>query len=961
MVQSIFLQIVKMSLSAALVAGAVMLLRLVFRKAPRAAVCALWALVALRLILPALPESRISVVPEKLADGSAVTTITEQNIEKTVRVKEADLRFDQIRMSHPEVPVREEGGERYLEVSEKTGEVPKTFENTVLPVLPFVWIAGAALMLLYMLVSYGRMKRRTAASIRLRDSVYLCDSIDTPFVLGTVRPRIYLPSGLSEEQREYVLAHEQAHLARLDHIWKPFGFVLLAVHWFNPVLWAAYLFFCRDIELACDEKVIKDRTAAYRKEYSEALLEYNRPGKALAVCPLFFGEVAVGTRIKALIRYRKPAFWTLLAVLAAGLVTAGCALTDPSRTSEPSETLEQTVSTEALTEAQPSQEVESPEETSSPAETAAPTESSEAATVPAEPSEESSSGQEDETPYTGQYAAERIFFLSREEIEGLSDKPFSPSDYVGETDFGFGLLDTAGKRIIWKTDRFYNYTSSIQGESVLHVFDLDFMEAPRQICADAGLGQGYYILDQEVMYRISLDHSKKEVSILDKIPLPDVTAEDVRDMQKVSGTPYGSGVLLIMKDGDTNYLWEPGNTAFSPTEEGYRVQKLGEGQYRIIERDGREWTVSLPLPEVQVIYADYDGRWYPYNAGLLLFNYEVDGQTAQLRHYDPEGKLVSVSELDTSDWLSVPERISGEYKLDLYMVPRADGVSLYGISSGYHILQKEPVWEDLTAYEKEILSGRILPVGNGGILAENEGFRIDLDQDGKTDEIKWEACAGRDGSIGYSFYYNGRNAGYELNEQLEDNFYPKDAGYRLCLVSLDGRTISVVMSSEERMQVVDFIYAHGDNDALILYARVRMRSEEKTIDELIPCSSLAEYIAQGWECRPSYGDLLDIDGDGKEENVYVRYFTFGYSYFEELYVGDINGRDQATCVMGCCVMGWNVTDGYQKEIYRFRRLYYSLEEAGEMQIIGEGSSADPHAKAVYIPQQFADGWRYTVQ
>ena len=184
-------------------------------------------------------------------------------------------------------------------------------------------------MLLYALVSYLRLRRRVSVSLPVQDHIYLCDAISSPFILGVVKPHIYLPSGLDEVQRQNVLAHEQAHLARRDHWWKPLGFALLAVYWFNPVLWLAYALLCRDIELACDERVIRTMDESAVKTYSTVLLACSMPRKAAITCPLAFGEVGVKERVKNALHYKKPAFWVVAASVAVCVVVAVCFLTNP--------------------------------------------------------------------------------------------------------------------------------------------------------------------------------------------------------------------------------------------------------------------------------------------------------------------------------------------------------------------------------------------------------------------------------------------------------------------------------------------------------------------------------------------------------------------------------------------------------------------------------------------------------
>ena len=195
--------------------------------------------------------------------------------------------------------------------------------------LAFIWTAGCVILLLYAVCSYILLKRKTGAAFNNGENIYICDDVDTPFILGTLSPKIYIPSLLTEEERGYVIAHEKAHLKRLDCVWKPLGFILLAVYWFNPLSWVAYILLCRDIELACDERVIADKDIEYKKQYAMTLLNCSSPKKMVSACPLAFGEVSVKTRIKTVLNYKKPAFWLVLAAVAACVVVMVCFMTNP--------------------------------------------------------------------------------------------------------------------------------------------------------------------------------------------------------------------------------------------------------------------------------------------------------------------------------------------------------------------------------------------------------------------------------------------------------------------------------------------------------------------------------------------------------------------------------------------------------------------------------------------------------
>ena len=308
----IFLKLLNLSISASWLVLVVLALRLVLKRAPKWVNVLLWGMVALRLMLPFSIESALSLIP------SAETLSPE-----TVRFDPAPTITSGVEFIDNAVNPS---------LSESFAAAPLASVNPLYVwtyLAGWVWLIGLAAMLLYALVSYLRLRRRVSASIPLRENIYVCDEVPSPFILGIVRPRIYLPSALDETQRGSVLSHERAHLARRDHWWKPLGYALLAVYWFNPLLWLAYTLLCRDIELACDERVLRGMDAGQVKDYSSALLACSVPRRMLAACPLAFGEVGVGARVKNALRYKKPAFWVVAASVAVCVVVAVCFLTDP--------------------------------------------------------------------------------------------------------------------------------------------------------------------------------------------------------------------------------------------------------------------------------------------------------------------------------------------------------------------------------------------------------------------------------------------------------------------------------------------------------------------------------------------------------------------------------------------------------------------------------------------------------
>ena len=309
---AVFLKLLNLSISASWLVLAVLVLRLVSKRSPKWMNVLLWGIVALRLVLPFSVESALSLIP------SAET------------VSPAVVQFDPAPTITSGVEFIDNAVNPSL--SESFAAAPLASVNPLYVwtyLAGWVWLIGLGVMLLYALVSYLRLRRRVSVSLCVRENIYLCDAISSPFILGVVKPRIYLPSTLDEVQRQNVLSHERAHLTRRDHWWKPLGFALLAVYWFNPLLWLAYALLCRDIELACDERVIRTMDESAVKTYSTVLLACSMPRKAVITCPLAFGEVGVKERVRNALHYKKPAFWVVAASVAVCVVVAVCFLTNP--------------------------------------------------------------------------------------------------------------------------------------------------------------------------------------------------------------------------------------------------------------------------------------------------------------------------------------------------------------------------------------------------------------------------------------------------------------------------------------------------------------------------------------------------------------------------------------------------------------------------------------------------------
>lgn len=333
--ERIFLQLLHMSLTAAVLVLAVVLLRLAFRKAPRWLHCLLWVMVAVRLVCPFSIESDLSLMP-------SVSTVTV---------------LDRPEPSAPVVPNRPSAEGIVPDAPSASLPSGGTSSAPVTPMLPdssfaapgdsvdpwqvaltvatYVWLLGMLAMAGYAVVSTLRLHRQVREAACLSDNIWQCDHIRTPFILGVFRPRIYLPSDIEGAARDSVVAHEKAHLQRLDHVWKPLGFLLLTVYWFNPALWVAYILLCRDIEAACDERVVRGMSAAERRTYSEALLACSAPRRLISACPLAFGETSVRARIKSVLSYKKPTVWLLVVALLVSAVAGVCLLTDrPAAESE---------------------------------------------------------------------------------------------------------------------------------------------------------------------------------------------------------------------------------------------------------------------------------------------------------------------------------------------------------------------------------------------------------------------------------------------------------------------------------------------------------------------------------------------------------------------------------------------------------------------------------------------------
>ena len=307
----LFLEIVNRSIAASWIVIAVLVLRLCLKKTPKWVNVLLWGIVAVRLIFPFSIESALSLIP------SAETVSPSIMMEQTPSVQTGVPALDQVIN-----PV----------IDHSLSPAPGASANPLqiwIPVLTVIWLLGVAALFLYSAVSYRRLRRRVCEAVILRDNIYQIENVCSPFVLGIIRPKIYLPYHMDKREMDHVIAHEQTHIRRRDHWWKPLGFLLLTVHWFNPLLWLGYILLCRDIELACDEKVIREMGSEQRADYTQALVSCSVSRRSIAACPLAFGEVGIKERVKSVMNYKKPAFWIVLASVVVCAVAAVCFLTDP--------------------------------------------------------------------------------------------------------------------------------------------------------------------------------------------------------------------------------------------------------------------------------------------------------------------------------------------------------------------------------------------------------------------------------------------------------------------------------------------------------------------------------------------------------------------------------------------------------------------------------------------------------
>lgn len=326
--ENVFLKVLNMSISASIIVFIVIALRLLLKKAPKWVNVLMWGIVSLRLIIPFTVESKLSLMPNS-ENIIKIPIVTAPDSQQIIPIEPA------VNPGNTYIPSTNQGGIPLTENS--------PFDTT--SIIAIIWIIGIAALLIYTLISYIRLKRKIGTAVLLKDNIYQSENVVSPFVLGIIMPKIYVPFDISGQDLTHVIAHEKSHISRKDHLWKPLGFLILTVHWFNPVIWVSYILLCRDIEMSCDQKVIKELNKEQKANYSSALLSCSINHRSISACPLAFGEVGVKIRIKSVLNYKKPAFWIIVTAVITSIAVAVCFLTNPKK-EDLSGITEQTVTTQ---------------------------------------------------------------------------------------------------------------------------------------------------------------------------------------------------------------------------------------------------------------------------------------------------------------------------------------------------------------------------------------------------------------------------------------------------------------------------------------------------------------------------------------------------------------------------------------------------------------------------------------
>ena len=311
----LFLKIINMSISASWLVLAVLILRFVLKKAPKWINVLLWGIVAIRLICPFSFESTLSIIPSAETIPLNICMDTTPTINSGISA-----------INNAVNPIISQSNTPMAGASVNPLQI-------IIGIYEYIWIFGMIALALYTAISYWRLRRKVDTAVRYKDNIFQSENVSSPFVFGIIKPRIYLPFKMNGQDLEHVVAHEHAHIRRKDHWWKPFGFLLLTIHWFNPLMWMAYVLLCRDIELACDEKVIKELGNEQRGDYTQALVACSVNRRMIAACPLTFGEVGVKERVKSVMNYKKPALWVIIIAVIVCVGVAVCFLTNPKQDS----------------------------------------------------------------------------------------------------------------------------------------------------------------------------------------------------------------------------------------------------------------------------------------------------------------------------------------------------------------------------------------------------------------------------------------------------------------------------------------------------------------------------------------------------------------------------------------------------------------------------------------------------
>ena len=328
----LFLEVVSRSLSASWLVLFVLILRFMLQNTPKWVRVLLWGMVAFRLICPFAIESSFSLVPQSLGNGELIEKWTDDYI-GDIDIHHPESVYYNAAVGAGREPISDgEGGYYVVTKHDQLGE-PSTVRNTVIPVLSAIWLIGMLVLAVYTGSSYWSLQRKVSEAVLYKDNIFQSEYVSSPFVLGIIKPRIYIPFKIDGMDLEHVIAHEKAHIKRNDHVWKPFGFLLLTIHWFNPLMWLSYGLLCRDIELACDEKVICELDNEARADYTQALVKCSVNRQMAAVCPLAFGEVGVKERVQSVLNYKKPRFWMVLVAVMVCVVAGVGLLTNPKQQS----------------------------------------------------------------------------------------------------------------------------------------------------------------------------------------------------------------------------------------------------------------------------------------------------------------------------------------------------------------------------------------------------------------------------------------------------------------------------------------------------------------------------------------------------------------------------------------------------------------------------------------------------